>query len=104
MILQETRARLSRIENMEYVFKKDVAYLLEKGMKFDKTLGEFVLNAFVSSKISLESFIIMRRIFGFVLDGIPNYTYIYQDKYEKYELLVSVNVEKYKKILEEAIM
>jgi hypothetical protein len=75
-ILSETHKRLSRIENMTYTFRKDATFLFESGMKFNGTLGSFVLNAFLANKISLETFIIFRRIFNFNLDNDPNYIYI----------------------------
>jgi hypothetical protein len=103
-LINQTHSRLARLNNIEYIFKKDSIYLLDTGMKFDNTIGDFVLSAFVSSKISLETFIIFRRLFNFNLDNNPNYNYLYKVKYEKYEKLISINTDTYKQILKEVIM
>ena len=96
--------RENRIANMAYVFRRDCIYLLDSGMIFDDGLGEFVLDIFLQSNIELETFIIFRKIFEFNLDKVINYNYLYKGKYEKYEFLLNINKEKYKLILQEAIM
>ncbi len=92
------------INNMPYIFKEDCLHLLKSGMKFNDEMGEFALKQLLDSKIKLESFIVLKKIFNFNLDSNSNYVYIYKVKYTKYEWLLSINTPKYKKILEEAIM
>jgi len=103
-IREKMEIRLGKIEKMAYHFKKDCKYLIDAGWKFDKDMGNFLLNQFLSSNIELETFIILRKMFNFSLDGLPDYEYIYRDMYERYELFFSIDMEKYKTILEEAIM
>lgn len=96
--------RESVIANMSYIFKKDCIYLLENGMTFDSNMGLFVLDKFLESNIELETFFIFKKIFNFSLDGNTNYDYLYKGKYDKYECLVNINTEKYKKLLEDILM
>lgn len=100
--LKEKREAL--IQNMPYVFAKDCKYLFLAGMKFDKTLGEFVFNELMQSAIELETFIILKKIFKFNIDNNTTYDYIYRIKYTKYENLLRVDVDKYKSILKEVVM
>ena len=96
--------REGRILNLPYLFRKDCKYMLERGMVFDNTIAEFVYEEFMMSNIELETFIIFKKIFNFSLDNNVTYDYIYKGKYEKYEFLIKIDENKYKKILEEAIM
>lgn len=96
--------RDSRLDNIKYLFQKNMLYLLDSGMKFDGSMGQFCLYRFLESNIELETFIILRKIFNFTLDNTPNYDYLYKGKYEKYEMLLNVDTEKYKKLIEEIIM
>lgn len=96
--------RESRIDNMSYLFKKDCIYLIDSGMSFDDTTGEFILSSFMKSDIELETFIILKKIFRFELDNVTAYDYFYRGKYEKYEFLLNINIEKYKIILKEVVM
>ncbi len=96
--------RESRINNLSYIFRQNCVYLIEDGMKFDDGMGKFVLYRFLESNIELETFIIFKKIFNFTLDGVTNYDYLYKGKYVKYEFLLDINIDKYKKILKEVLM
>ena len=96
--------RESRIDNMSYIFKQNCVYLLEQGMRFNDKMGTFVLYRFLESNIEVETFIILKKIFIFNLDNNTNYDYLYRGKYEKYEFLLRIDTEKYKKILKEIVM
>ena len=89
-----------KIKNFPYLFEQDCYYLMEKGLKFDKTMGDFILNEYCSSNINVETFIIFKKIFVFSLDNNLNFEYIYKHKYSKYELLLKFDLTKYKEILE----
>jgi len=100
--LKEKREAI--LQDMPYRFAKDCKTLLEAGLRFNDTMGNFVFSKFMDGSISLESFIVMKKIFKFDIDNNPTYDYIYEVKYYKYELLLEVNIKKYKQILQEVIM
>ena len=102
--LELKEIREGRIGNIPYTFKRDCIYLLDHGMKFDEGMGTFSMNCFLDSSIQLESFIILRKIFKFNLNDNINYGYLYKGKYEKYECLLNIDIDKYKKILRECIL
>ena len=102
--IEKKEERENRISNIHYTFKSECIRLIEDGMKFDNTLGEYLLDKFIKSDITLETFIILKKIFNITLDNNINYDYLYKGKYYKYELLLRVDIEKYKNILKEAIM
>lgn len=93
----------NKINNFPYIFEQDCYLLMEKGLKFDSSLGDFVFSEFCNGNISVESFIIFKKIFIFSLDNNINFEYIYKDKYSKYELLLKFDLSKYKNILEGVI-
>lgn len=93
----------SKINNFPYLFKHDIAFLLENGMSFDISIGSFVFDKLISHKIELETFIILKGIFNFCLDNDDNYKYLYPNKYVKYECILQFDLNKYKKMLEEII-
>ena len=90
----------SKINNLPYIFEQDCYYLMEHGLKFDSSLGEFIFSEFCNGNINVETFIIFKKIFIFSLDNNINFEYIYKDKYTKYELLLKFDLSKYKEILE----
>jgi len=96
--------RDGRLANMPYVFAKDATTLLRSGMKFNDDMAEFCFDALMSSSIELESFIILKKMFNLRLDNNTTHDYLYSSKYIKYEFLLKVGLEKYKTILEEAVM
>lgn len=93
-----------KLANLSYLFRKDCLYLVERGLKFDDKLGEFVFNEWLNCNITVETFIIFKKIFGFTLDNNIAYDYSYRSKYVKYECLLLIDKDKYKQILKEAIM
>ena len=96
--------REGHIANLSYTFKRNCIMLMQKGMKFNDTLQDFIFAEFMASEIDVETFIIFKKIFNFTLDKNINYDYIYRGKYEKYEFLLNVDIEKYKNLLKESIM
>jgi len=94
----------SKYANMPYIFAKDCTFLLKEGMKFTPEMGEFCFNALMKSAIEIETFLILRKIFGLKVDNSSTYDYIYGVRFKKYELLFRVNENKYKSILQEVIM
>lgn len=96
--------RQNHLANMPYLFRKDCIYLFEKGMKFDGDLDTFVFEEFMQSNIEVETFIIYKKIFCFIIDNNMSYDYFYKTKYEKYEFLMDVDLNKYKQILKEVVM
>lgn len=96
--------RTGKLANMPYIFNDNCTKLLREGMKFNDDMGEFCFNALMKSSIELETFIVLKKIFNFVIDNNTTYDYIYSSKYLKYEYLLTIDVEKYKIILKEAIM
>lgn len=93
-----------RLANLGYTFKQECLYLLEKGMKFDDKMGEFVFQEWLNAKLTLETFIILKKMFHFSFDSNIAYDYSFGSKYEKYECLLKIDKDKYRKLLEEAIM
>lgn len=93
-----------KIANLSYTFKKECISLLERGMVFDKYVGKFLFKEFLAGNVSLENFIIFKKMFQFTLDKDINYDYTYGLKYEKYEKLLNIDLDKFKLILKEAIM
>jgi hypothetical protein len=93
-----------KIANMQYLFKKDCINMFDNGLKFDQDFGTNVFKSFNDGNIELETFIILRKIFNFSLDGIFEYDYLYKDKYLNYEQILNVDENKYKQILKEVIM
>jgi len=89
-----------KMNNFPYLFEQDCYKLMERGLKFDSSLGEFVLDEFCNGNINVETFIIFKKIFVFSLDKSLNFEYIYKHKYSKYELLLKFDLTKYKEILE----
>jgi hypothetical protein len=93
-----------RLGNLSYLFKKDCINMMDRGLKFDPSMGDFVFQQFNQSDIELETFIIFKKMFNFSLDNNTKYNYLYPCKYRKYELLLNVNMKKYKQFLKEVIM
>jgi hypothetical protein len=96
--------RENRLANISYLFKKDCINIIDKGLKFNSDMGNFIFNEFMQSNIELETFIIFKKMFKFSIDNNVTYDYIYRVKYEKYEFLLNIDAEKYKSILKEVIM
>ena len=92
------------IANFEYIFKKEFIYLLENGLKFDDSLGLFLINSFNNNKISLETIAVIKNVCNISLDKVPMFDYIFPIKYQKYILLTRFDNHKYKNIMKEIIM
>lgn len=96
------------IANMPYVFENEMNSLMrmlfEENMTFDARFPLWTLNKFLQHAICVESFIILKKMLKFGLDGNPNYEYLYKEKYQRYELILNISPERYRKILEQAII
>jgi hypothetical protein len=95
--------RDNKISNLSYSFRAVCIKLLQNGLKFDNSLGEKVFDSFMKNEMSVEEFIIFKKIFNFSVDKNDSYEYIYKLKYKKYEMLLNIDIEKYKMILKEEI-
>jgi hypothetical protein len=96
-----------RISNMPYIFEQEsritIRELFENNFTFDSLFPGWLLGMFLHRRISVEVFIIFKKILKFSLDGFPDYEYLYKDQYQKYELILNINTEKYKEILKSII-
>lgn len=96
------------VANMPYKFKEESTNLMvqmfNENMTFDSRFPVWLLDKYLTHKICLETFIIMKQVLKIGLDGDPNYEYLYKSKFEFYETLLNISSEKYRVILEESII
>jgi len=91
------------IRSISYIFTNEatetVKAMFGENKTFDGDFPDWLLKRFIAHKMCVETFIIFKKLLDFNLDGDPNYEYLYQNQYEKYELLINVSTEKYRTIL-----
>jgi hypothetical protein len=91
------------IQSITYIFTNEATETIKamfgEGKTFDPDFPDWLLKRFIAHKMCVETFIIFKRVLDFSLDGDPNYEYLYEHQYGKYELLINVSTEKYRTIL-----
>lgn len=107
-----------RMEAMSYTFKSDVEYInlemMKQGLQFNdcftpsKNQHPYILKAFYRNSISIETLVVLEKLFGYV----ETYDTVYKEDImwpdlsriiKKYSPFLNVNKEKYNDILTRAI-
>jgi hypothetical protein len=82
-----------------------LSVMFDKGYGFDERMPKRAYNAFEKGKMSLEVFIIWKKLFNIekaLIDDL-NYRYGYGPAYIKYESILNVNIDHYKSILKSVV-